>query len=152
MPNNLFSALKSEISRISRREIKSRIKSIHALNGVLKKTMADLKKRIVALEGDNKRLLSNIKPAAQAPALNPEEAGKIRITAKNIKALRHKLGLSQDDFARLLDISSNNVFLMEHKAGRLKVRKKTLASIVAARAMGKREAKRRLEEMVKSLP
>lgn len=146
MPN-LSSILKSEISRLSRREIKSSITPIHASNVALKKAIANLKRRLAALEADSKRLSSIRKPEERLPALDPEEAGKARITAKNIKALRNKLGLSQGAFGKLIGVSRQNVFAMEHKEGRMKVRTKTLASILAARGMGKREARKRLEAM-----
>ncbi len=144
MPN-FSQSLKSEISRLSRREIKSFIKSIHSSNVSLKKTIADLRKRLAALEADSKRLSSIRQPEERLPALDPEEAGKARITAKNIKALRNKLGLSQAEFGKLIGVSRQNVFAMERKAGRMKVRAKTLTNILAARGMGKREAKKRLE-------
>ena len=45
MPN-LAQSLKAEIQRISRREIKSSVTPIHASNVALKKSVAELKKRI----------------------------------------------------------------------------------------------------------
>jgi len=148
MMPNLSSLFKSEISRIARYEIKTAITPLHATTVSLKKTVSELKKRIADLETANKRLISNIPQEPQAPVeSNIAEAGKVRITAKNIKALRDKLGLTQMEFAKLIGVSSNNVNLMEHKEGRIKVRSKTLASIMAVREMGKREAKKRLEEM-----
>jgi hypothetical protein len=36
---------------------------------------------------------------------------------------------------------------MEHKEGRMKLRPKTLTNLLAIRAMGKREVKKRLEEL-----
>lgn len=137
MPN-LSSLLKQEISRISRKVIKAATAPIHSSTISLKKTITDLKKRIVDLEAGNKKLV-----AKEAVDINPEA----RITAKSIKALRLKLGLSQVDFAKLIGVSSNSVNLMEHKEGRIKVRSKTLGSIMQVRGMGKREAKKRLNEI-----
>ncbi len=144
MPN-LAQSLKREIQRISRREIKSSVTPIHAFSVELKKTVADLKKRIAVLEAENERLLSIRKKTVPEEELSSEVAGKVRITAKSIVKLREKLGLSQPEFATLINVSKNNVFIMEHKKGRLKVRKKTLANILAVRRIGKREARKRLE-------
>ncbi len=137
-------SLKSEIQRLARREIKSSVTPIHASNVSLKKAVADLKKRMAVLEADTKRLISIQKPRDRQPALNPEEAGKVRITARSIKALRNKLGITQVEFAKLIGVSGINVNLMEHKEGRLKFRGDTLGNILAVRGMGKREAKKRL--------
>jgi DNA-binding transcriptional regulator YiaG len=144
MPN-LAQSLKAEITRISRKEIKSSIIPLHHANVALKKTVAELKKRIAALESGNKPLSPSGKAAPERPgeALT-EAAGKARITARSIKSLREKLDLSQDQFAKLIGISRQNVFVMEHKQGRLKVRKATLANILSIKDIGKREAKARL--------
>jgi DNA-binding transcriptional regulator YiaG len=144
MPN-LAQFFKAEIRRIGRREIKSSVVPIHASNVALKKTVAALKKRIAALEAANKRLLSSQKSTQeQQPAGAP---GKARISAKGIRALRSKLGLSQEAFGKLIGVSSQNILIMEHKEGGLRVRRKTLGNILAIRGIGKREAKKRLEEM-----
>lgn len=143
MPN-LAQSLKAEIQRISRKEIKLSVISIHASSIALKKTVAELKKRIAGLEAGNKRLLSSQKPFLQ----EQQPAGKVRIIAKSIKTLRDKLGLSQAEFGKLIGVSNQTVLDMEHKEGRLNVRKKTLANIIAVRGIGKREAKKRLEEMM----
>ncbi len=137
--------LKSEIQRLSRRELKTSVSLIHASNISLKKTVADLKKRIAALETGNKRLPTSQKfIKEQQQAVSPE---KVRITAKSIRALRNKLGLFRSEFGKLIGVLSQNVFFMEHRTGRLKMRKKTLANILAIRGIGKREAKKRLEKM-----
>jgi DNA-binding XRE family transcriptional regulator len=149
MPN-LFYSLKSEISRITRREIKSSVAPIRSSTVKLKKTVAGLKKRIAVLEAANKRFLSFQKThlLEQQPAeISPETAGKARITAGNVKSLREKLGLPHGAFGKLIGVSRQNVYIMESKKGRLRLRKKTLANILLARRMGKREAKKRLEEM-----
>jgi DNA-binding transcriptional regulator YiaG len=144
MPD-LVQSLKAEIRRISRREIKSSVTPIRSSNVALKKTLAGLKKRIAVLEAENKRLLSlqestQKQQQAAAPA-------KVRITAKSIRALRKKLGLSQADFGKLIGLSSQNILVMEHKQGRLRMFARTLSSILAIRGIGKKEAKKRLKEI-----
>jgi DNA-binding transcriptional regulator YiaG len=147
MPN-LSQALKTEISRISRHEIKTSIRPLHSSTIGLKKTVAELKKRIGVLESENKRLLSSHKTVeAKLAQVSPEEVEKIRITSKSIRALRAKLGLSQEEFGKLIGVSSQNVFVMEHKDGRLRFRGNTLNNIMAVKGIGKREAKKRLEEI-----
>lgn len=139
-------ALKAEIIRVSRKEIRALANPVRGSTIVLKKSVADLKRRVASLESDNKRLLSLVQ--ARKPAVSAEEAAKARFTAANIRKLRTRLGISQDNLAKLLGVSSQAVFSMEHKkAGRLKLRPATLAGLLAVRGLGKREVARRLEEL-----
>jgi DNA-binding transcriptional regulator YiaG len=147
MPN-LSQVIKSEIARISRREIKTAVNPIKSSVVVLKKTAADLKKRMAALESDAKRLLafqSEILAERKSTVAAASE-GKARITSKGIRTLRRKLGLSQDGFAKLLGVSSQAVYIMEHKEGRVSLRSATLANLLSIRGIGKREARARLAE------
>lgn len=145
---NLSQALKAEIQRISRREIKTSFRPIRSSTVGLKKTVAELRRKVATLESENKRLLSFQKAEQEKlPQVSSEEAGKVRISSKSIHALRNKLGLSQDDFAKLIDVSGQAVYAMEHKEGRLRFRGNTLNKILAIKGIGKREAQKRLEEM-----
>ena len=145
MPN-FTQALKAEIVRLSRREISVAVSPLKKSNFALKKTVWELKKKLSALESDNKRLLASQKQ----PQVPKEEIEKARITSKNVRGLRTKLGLSQDSFAKLLGVTSQAVYAMEHKEGkRLRLRPATLANLLSVRKMGKREAQRILEEIEK---
>lgn len=145
MPN-IGQAFKAEIVRISRKEIKGSVHPLHRSTIGTKKTIVELKRRIAVLESENKRVLSFFKNAQQ-PTVSPEAAQKARVTSKGIRKLRAKVGLSQDAFARLLNVSSQAVYAMEHKDGRIKLRPATLANLLLVREMGKREIKKRLEEI-----
>jgi len=46
-----------------------------------------------------------------------------------------------------MGVSDQGLFKMEHKEGKLKLQKTTLEKFLAIRGIGKREAKKRLEEM-----
>jgi DNA-binding transcriptional regulator YiaG len=147
--SNIAQALKAEIVRLCRKEIKASVNPLRKSNFALKKAVWDLKNSISALTAENKRLSAICKSAQENQlAVPPEAAEKARFTSKGIRILRTKLGLSQESFAKLLGVSSQAVYVMEHKEGkRLKLRPKTLSSLLSAREMGKREAKGRLEEI-----
>ena len=145
MPN-LSQAIKAEIVRISRKEIKFAVTPLRRSNFTLKRTVSELKKRIAILETENKRLMSLNKD--KATNVTPEATEKARVTSKGVRKLREKLGLSQDEFARLVGVSTQSVYAMEHKEGRrLRLRSATLSKLLSIREIGKREAMRRLEEM-----
>jgi DNA-binding transcriptional regulator YiaG len=149
--SNIAQALKAEIIRLSRKEVKATVAPLRKSNFALKKAVWDLKDNVSALTAENKRLSAIFKSAQEnQPAIPPEAAEKARFTSKGIRILRTKLGLSQESFAKLLGVSSQAVYVMEHKEGkRLKFRPKTLSSLLSAREMGKRDAQRRLEEIAK---
>ena len=80
-----------------------------------------------------------------APAA-ADELDKARITGGMIKRIRKRLGISQADLAKLLGVSGQSVYQWEKKTGRLTLRGNTKSAIVDVRKLGKRDAKRRLEE------
>jgi DNA-binding transcriptional regulator YiaG len=147
MPN-LAQTIKAEVIRISRREIKVSVNPLRSATIALKKTVAELKRKTAALEAENKRFAGLLKSEEARIAQVPDEVKeKARITAKTVRKVRGKLGLSQADFATLLGISRQSAFMMEQKSGRLRLRPATLAKLLVVREMGKREALRRLEEI-----
>ena len=144
MPN-IAKVLKEEISRISRHEAKVATAPIRKPTIRLRKEVAELKARLAKLEKAHKELEAIVtKCQATLPAPAPVPADKGWISGKGIKSLRNRLGLTQGEFARLVGVSSNAVTLWESKAGMLKLRDKTKATVFAVRGIGAKEAKERL--------
>ena len=146
--SNVVKILKAEIARISKKEAKSATQAIGKSNTWLRKTVADLKKRLVLLEKENKRLGAIVKKyqATQPEKIEQEEGKKARFTSRGISALRKKLRLSQADFGKLLGTTSHAVYLWEKKAGALNLRDRTKAAILSIRGLRAREAKEKLAE------
>jgi DNA-binding transcriptional regulator YiaG len=145
--SNIAKALKAEIARISRKEAKSATGPIAKSNIDLRKTVADLKKRLAALEKENKRLLAGAKREKPVFAPEPsEETKKARITSTTIRSLRKRLGLSQADFGKLAGVTTGAVYLWESKQGPLNLRDKTKATLLSIKGMGAREAKEKLTQ------
>ena len=106
----------------------------------LRKTVDTLNKHVTKLITEaGQRRGENIKKTAE------DEVHKARITAGWIARLRERLDLSREDFATLVGVSSNAVYLWE--TGRARPRTAQKSSLLAVRQMGKREVWRRLEEM-----
>lgn len=146
MPN-LSQILKAEISRISRREAKAFTTPLRNSNTALKQSVLELKRKVADLEKESKKFSAFYKTAREEQTkVSPEEAQNARMTARGVKALRRKLGLSRQAFGKLVGISSGAVFMMEQKSGRLRLRQQTLLSLLAVKGLGRREAKARLEE------
>jgi DNA-binding transcriptional regulator YiaG len=151
--SNVVEVLKAEIARISKREAKSATQGIGKSNVWLRKSVADLRKRVVLLEKANKGLAAAMKKyhMAQPQLPDAEEGKRARFTSRGIRALRKKLGLSQADFGKLLGTTPGSVHLWEKKDGTLNLRDKTKAAILPIRGLGAREAKEKLEELGKRL-
>lgn len=152
---NIAQALKAEISRIAKKEIKAAIVPIRKPTSRIKGDVADLKNRITSLEKDVKRLtllainLASTQPSPDVTTAEPEGRDRAWISGKGVKTLRRKLGLTQDELAKLTGVSKGCVVQWESKFGMLKLRDATRKALMAVREIGgKGEARKRLEEMV----
>lgn len=144
---NMAQLLKEEIRRIARREVKAQTAKLKRDVVKVKKTNVVLRRVVAQLKKDNELLMSSEKRRQAVPAtVVPEDAKSARITAKGIRAMRRKLGLSQADFAKLVGVSTVAVGIWEKKGkGALRLRDKPRAAVLALRGVGAREAKRRVE-------
>jgi len=144
MPN-IAAVLKTEISRIARKEMRSEIQTLKQAVSTQRAQIAALKKRAETAE----RLLRQLsKGAARSkPAKDPDEAasGTLRFSAKGLKSLRIKLGLSANDIGLLLGATGQSVYNWE--SGKVRPHAKHLPAIAELRGMGKKEAVKRLEAL-----
>lgn len=146
MPN-IAQVLKEEIRRIARKEIKAQVSKLKKDVVKVKKINVDLRRTVSQLRKDNELLINTEKRRQTQPvAAMPADAKSARLTAKGIRSMRRKLGLSQADFAKLTGVSTVAVGIWEKKGkGALRLKDKTRAAILALRGVGAREAKRRVE-------
>ena len=145
--SNVITVLKAEISRIARKEAKQAVAPFRKPTTSARRTFADLKRRVVTLEKECRRLAALL---AKVPQPEPQAAsGKAKgwISGKGVRSLRQKLGLTQEEFAKLVGVSSQGVYVWESKPGMLRLREATKAALMAVRGLGAREAKAKLAEM-----
>ncbi|MCE5276467.1 MAG: helix-turn-helix domain-containing protein [Planctomycetaceae bacterium] len=142
MPN-ILKVLKEEITRLARKEVKAAAVPLQKETVRLKRVAASLKRRISALERQNRILHKHVatSPAAKGGPVDEKSLDRMRVTGKMMSRLRVKLGLTQADFGRLLGVSGQQVYQYERKEGSLRLRKETRAMLAKARQMGKREAR-----------
>ncbi len=144
MPN-IAVALKAEIVRIARKELRADAQSLKKAGAAYRRDIAALKKRIGELERQAK---SRGKVAAIPVQRFEEEPGRqVRFSATRLAAQRRKLGLSAADFGTLLGVSSLSVYNWE--SGKVRPRHAQVQAIAAARKLGKREALEMLEQLRK---
>lgn len=147
MPN-VMQVIRSEITRLARKEVKTSVTKVHKPTVQLKHDVAALKRTVAALVKASNIMRGVLEKIVSAqPTEAPEQAAKARLTGRGIRSLRRKLRLSQVDFGRLIGVTAKAVVNMEKKNGPLSVRKVTRAAILGIRGMGAREAKAKLEEM-----
>lgn len=140
MPN-IASALKAEISRIARKELRSETDTLKKAVSRYRSEIAALKRRMHTLERQQP------KPGRRLAAKERDEtepATRYRFSATGLAMHRKRLGISAAEYATLIGVSALSVYKWE--AGQARPRERYLPAIAAVRKMGKREAARRLEE------
>lgn len=140
MPN-IAALLKSEISRLSRREIRKGVLPLRKAAATQRREIVALKRTVAFLD---RRAKSLVKVATrQDTSITTSDERQTRFVAKGLGSLRKRLGLSAAELARLLGVSMQSVYNWEHK--KTTPRKKQVAAIAALRSLGKKEARQRLE-------
>ncbi len=145
MPN-IGSLLRSEISRLARKEVRQEVQTIRKLGAGYRRDIAALKRKVARLESQTKRLARRPARAEDAVAAT-QDAAPIRFVAKGLRSLRQRLDLSAQELARLLGVSMQSVYNWERKKS--VPRRTQIAAIVALRTMSKTEARARLESSKK---
>ncbi len=148
MPD-LNKPIREEITRLTRKELKDALQNQNKTNIALKKSLATVKAECAELRREVKAIhkcLPPPPPVAKTPEVANDKLNRFRPTSKTIKQLRTKFGVSQANFAKLLNVSLPSVTLWERKNGPLQLRGKTKASLFALRTVGKREANARLSK------
>jgi DNA-binding transcriptional regulator YiaG len=141
MPN-LASALKQEITRLARKELRAEVAGLKKMVTAHRSEIAALKRRVQLLERALRGLArTRAAPAAEAPAA----PARIRFSAKGLAAQRRRLGLSVSDCGLLLGTSGQSIYNWE--AGQIRPRAVHLPAIAALRTMGRREAVARLDAL-----
>jgi DNA-binding transcriptional regulator YiaG len=144
MPN-IATALKAEISRLARKELRSETDSLKRAVSNYRSEIAALKRRVNTLERQQKRVVKTI--PAKAPE-GEESAAGLRFRAPGFAQHRRRLGLSAREMGMLLNASALSVYKWEQ--GQSRPRAKHLEAIASVRKMGKREAAQRLEELAQA--
>ncbi len=134
---DLANALKDEIRRLARKEVKAQtsqtkqaVAQYRREIAALKRQIRDQEKKITFLQAQERKRLGQ--PAAEEPSEG------IRFSARSVKAQRTRLKLSAKDYAKLVGVSELTIYNWEQSKTR--PQKAQLASLVAVRGIGKRDA------------
>lgn len=142
MPD-LASALKEEIRRLAKKEIKAQVTRTKQATAqhrreiaALKRQLAEQEKKIKFLEAQERKRVAEMPNGETVP-------GDIRFSPRSVKSQRERLGLSAQDYGRLVGVSGVTIYNWEQ--GKSRPRKAQLAALAAVRGIGKREAMAKLE-------
>lgn len=140
MPN-IMSALKSEISRLARKEAKLVVAPVKKASANYRGLIAGLHKQIAVLQSEVAMLKRAAPKAEKALAAAQEPQGRFWITGKGVRALRKRLELTQAQFGKLAGVSVPTVVNWEGAKGKAQIRlKAAIARLQAIRGMGKKQA------------
>lgn len=137
-------AVKDEIVRLAKKEVKKAVGPLNARIRELSRTVSGQDKKIAGLEKTVAKQEKELRQAAPVPeTAPPEEVKKARISPRLVKTQRKRLKLNQTQFAQLLNVSVAAVRSWEQ--GRAMPKEDTMATFVAVRKLKPREAWERLE-------
>jgi len=125
-------AFKSEITRLARHEVKLAVTPLLSTIRRQRVTIADLKHQLAGL---SRRATKSAEPTV--PGVTEKELKKARFSGKLIRSLRTKLGLTREQFGKLIGVTGYAVIPWETNECRPNALRQK--AIVALRKMGKRK-------------
>ena len=166
---NLATVLKEEVGRLARKEIRQQTAEMAKAVVQTQREIAALKRQIQTLTGQlsshkpeesrpmgrkkaarkkagrkkTGRKKTAAKPAGKATAAR--SSTRARFSTKGLKASREQLGLSADNFGKLIGVSGLSIYNWEQ--GKARPRESSIEALAKIKGMGKREAIKRLEEL-----
>ena len=135
MPN-IASVLKSEITRIARKEIRAEVAGLKKSVSGYRGEIAALKRRSQSLEQELRRLGKPV--SRQAPAAIDQSSKSVRFNAKDLTSQRKRLGLTIEGCALLLGTAGKSIYRWE--TGKAQPRETYWPSIAALRMLSKEQA------------
>ena len=136
--------LKQEIVRLSRREVRSQMQATKRASAQYRRDIASLKRELGAL---TRQIALLLREALHKPPAIPSRSSvlKVRFVPKGLRSQRNRLGLSAEDYGKLVGVSAQSIYNWE--LGHTAPRAETLVAIAALRGVSKRAARARLEQM-----
>ena len=136
--------IKSEIIRLAKREIRSTLVPLGRDVRLLKSTVSQLRKTVLALERFAAQQQKELKKRKIPLEATPEEVKKSRFSPALIRSLRRHLRITQKELAILTGVTIGAVHQWE--IGKFKPKDEKKSVMVGLRKLGRREVRKLLEE------
>ena len=135
---NVASALKEEISRVARKELRRETTALKKASSLYRSEIAALKRRLEDFERPLRKA-NKVSPATPAVAATDQPIAEgTRFSAKSVASQRRRLGLSAADVGLLVGATAQSVYNWEE--GQARPRAQHLPAIFALRGLGRRDA------------
>lgn len=142
---NIASLLKTEITRIARKEIRAEIESLKKTNSQHRSLIAQLRREIAALQKELRQVSrERVAAANETKALDR----KHRFSATRLAAHRAKFGLSAADYGKLTGVSGNTIYLWEQ--GKSRPKPEQVQQLGILKGMSRKAALAQLEQIKSS--
>jgi DNA-binding transcriptional regulator YiaG len=142
--SNIGAVLKQEIMRLSRREIRAEVRPTRKASAqyrrdiaALKREVEDLKRQVALLQRQG------LTRSAEVPSASTTK--KMRFVAKGLRAQRKRVGLSAEDYGKLIGVSAQSIYNWEQ--GHTSPRREQLAAIAGLRGISKTTANAHLGQL-----
>ena len=142
--SNITAPMKSEILKLAHKELSNEVRG-------MKKVSAENRREIVAL----KRLVAQLEQQVERGSGTVAETStrhsdggsrtRIRFTPKGLSSERQRLGLSADDYGKLVGVSGQSIYNWEQEV--VRPRKSHVRRIATVRGIAKNEARARLAKL-----
>jgi DNA-binding transcriptional regulator YiaG len=143
-------AVRSEIMRLVRKELRSVVLPLGKEVRQLKRGLGRLTKSVARLERVVAAQVREAEARKDRLEVSEEEARTARLSGRLIRALRTRLGISQGQLAVLVGVSTRAVTKWEQ--GEISPRGQNRATLVALRKLGRRDVRRMLEQKGMAVP
>lgn len=143
-------AVRSEIMRLVRRELRGVVLPLGREVRQLKRGLGRVSKSVARLERVAAAQVREAEASKARLEVPEEEAKRARLSAGLIRKLRTRLGITQGQLAVLVGVSPGAVTQWE--MGVISPRGQNRAALVALRRLGRREVRRMLEHKGMAVP
>ena len=141
--SNVASALKEEIARVARKELRKETSSLRKSSSTYRSEIAALKRRVLELERQLRQVGRAGRSSEPVAANEDSVSSGNRFSAKSMASQRRRLGLSAAECGLLIGASAQSIYNWEE--GKARPRAQHLPAIFALRNLGRRQANEILE-------
>jgi DNA-binding transcriptional regulator YiaG len=142
--SNIAAPLKSEIIKFTRKELSSQVRGMKKVSANNRRDIAALKRMVAQLKQHTER--SHGKVAEKSTRRSESEYKvRVRFTPKGLSSERKRLGLSGDEYGKLVGVSAQSIYNWEREL--VHPRKNHVRRISTVRGIAKKEAQARLKKL-----
>lgn len=138
---NIASVLKSEISRVARKEVRAEIEALRKASVAHRSAIAQLRRQVSNFEKQLKLAHRRASAASRVEEVAAVDVPR-RFSASRLAAHRAKVGLSASAYGKLVGMSGATIYLWKQEKARPNAEQ--LQKLAAVRAPGRRALQDRL--------